>query len=111
MRGLVVILCTLLLAPTMAAEPLRLSDDTGREIVLPGPARRIVSLAPHVTELLFAAGAGELVVGVDEFSDHPPTARALPRVGRHAGLDVEAILALRDLAGDRVNGVAVLVPG
>jgi len=95
MRGLVVILCTLLLAPTVAAEPLRLSDDTGREIVLPGPARRIVSLAPHVTELLFAAGAGELVVGVDEFSDHPPTARALPRVGRHAGLDVEAILALR----------------
>lgn len=71
------------------------SDDTGRRIELAAPAQRIVSLAPHVTELLFAAGAGSQVVGVVAYSDHPPAARGLPSVGSYTGIDVEAILALR----------------
>jgi len=71
------------------------SDDAGRQVKLAGPARRIVSLAPHITELLFAAGAGDAVVGVTEFSDYPEAARALPRVGGGTGLDLEAILALQ----------------
>ena len=45
------------------------------------PPPRIVSLAPHLTEILFAAGAGARVVGTTEFSDHPEAARAVPRVG------------------------------
>src|SRR5690606_673667 len=57
-------LAALLAAALPASAELRITDDTGRELVLPGPAERIVSLAPHVTELLFAAGAGEKVVGV-----------------------------------------------
>ena len=72
-----------------------ISDDAGRQVKLAGPARRIVSLAPHITELLFAAGAGDAVVGVTEFSDYPEAARALPRVGGGTGLDLEAILALQ----------------
>ena len=56
---------------------------------------RIVSLAPNITELLFAAGAGAQVVGVDAASDFPPAARALPRVGDMAALDVEALLGLK----------------
>lgn len=70
-------------------------DDTGRQVALEQPARRIVSLAPYITELLFAAGAGDAVVGVTEFSDHPAAARSVPRVGGAAGLDLEAIVALQ----------------
>ena len=69
-------------------------DDYGHEIVLATPARRIVSLAPHLTELLYAAGAGHRVLGALEYSDYPPEARLLPRVGSEAGIDLEAVLAL-----------------
>ena len=70
-------------------------DDAGREVRLAAPAKRIVSLAPHLTELLFAADAGERLVGVSEHSSYPPEARRLPRVGGGAGLDLEAIIALQ----------------
>jgi len=69
-------------------------DDTGVRVTLAQPAKRIVSLAPHATEMLFAAGAGPFVVGVSEFSDYPEPAQRLPRVGG-AGLDLEAIAALK----------------
>ncbi|WP_051242656.1 cobalamin-binding protein [Azohydromonas australica] len=81
-------------APALDA-PLRLRDDEGHELSLPHPARRIVSVAPHLTELLFAAGAGDRVVGVDAWSDFPAAARRLPRVGDSAQLDLERIVALR----------------
>ncbi len=61
---------------------------------MPAPAQRIVSLAPHVTELLYAAGAGGKIVGTVEYSDYPPQAKALPRVGDNQRLDLERILAL-----------------
>lgn len=70
-------------------------DDAGLEVVLAGPAQRIVSLAPHITELLFAAGAGAQLVGVSEFSDYPEAARAITRTGGGGALDLEAIIALR----------------
>jgi iron complex transport system substrate-binding protein len=70
-------------------------DDFGRAITLASPAARVVSLAPHLTELVYAAGGGGALVGVSDFSDYPPEARALPRVGGSAGIDVEAVLALR----------------
>jgi len=69
------------------------TDDAGRTVRLEQPARRIVSLSPHATELLYAAGAGEWVVAVSEYSTWPPVARQLPRVGSGAGLNVEAIVA------------------
>jgi len=56
---------------------------------------RIVSLAPHITELLYAAGAGPLVVGASEYSDYPEAARRLPRIGDAFRLDYEGIVALR----------------
>src|SRR5277367_5585596 len=56
---------------------------------------RIVSLSPHITELLFAAGAGDHVVGVDDQSDYPPAVAGIPRVGEPAALDVEALLKLK----------------
>ena len=56
---------------------------------------RIISLAPSLTEILYAAGAGSKVVGVVEFSDYPPEARSLPVVGRYDALDLETLLALQ----------------
>jgi iron complex transport system substrate-binding protein len=73
---------------------IQVTDDTGQQVILWQPAQRIVSLAPHITELLFAVGAGAAVVGTSEFSDYPEVARAIPRVGGGGGLDLEAILAL-----------------
>jgi iron complex transport system substrate-binding protein len=70
-------------------------DDYGNEVRLDKPASRIVSLAPHLTELLYAAGAGARVVGAVEFSDFPAAARSLARVGSDARIDLEAVLALR----------------
>jgi iron complex transport system substrate-binding protein len=71
------------------------TDDRGERVALAQPARRIVSLAPHATELLFAAGAGAQVVGAVEYSDYPLPARAIRRVGDHVRPDLETILALR----------------
>jgi iron complex transport system substrate-binding protein len=56
---------------------------------------RIVSLSPHITELLFAAGAGDRIVGVDDESDYPPAVAGIARVGEPAALDVEALLKLK----------------
>lgn len=70
-------------------------DDYGNEIRLEKPASRIVSLAPHLTELVYAAGAGARLVGAVDYSDFPAEARSLPRVGGDARIDLEAVLALR----------------
>ena len=70
-------------------------DDTGREIRLDAPARRIVSLAPHVTELLFEIGAGDAIVAATEYSDYPEAAKRLPRVGGLAGIALERIVAAK----------------
>jgi iron complex transport system substrate-binding protein len=70
-------------------------DDYGNAVSLPSPATRIVSLAPHLTELVYAAGAGARMVGAVEYSDFPPPARELPRVGSDAHISLEAVLALK----------------
>jgi len=80
---------------TPAWPEIRVTDDAGNQLVLERPAQRIVSLAPHITELLFAAGAGAAVVGVSEHSDYPAAALDLPRISGGNGLDLEAILGLR----------------
>jgi iron complex transport system substrate-binding protein len=85
-------LCWLLLAPPVPAD-LAVVDDTGAAVRLAQPARRIVTLAPHATELVFAAGAGAALVATVEHSDEPPKALALPRIGGLAGIDREALLA------------------
>jgi iron complex transport system substrate-binding protein len=67
----------------------------GREVVLPGSAQRIVSIAPSNTEILFAVGAGDQLVGRDEVSDYPPEALEVASIGSTYGeLNTEAILAL-----------------
>ncbi|RMH08827.1 MAG: cobalamin-binding protein [Nitrospirae bacterium] len=69
-------------------------DDLGRKLYLSKHPRRIVSLAPSITEILFALGLQDEVVGVTEFCDYPPEAKMKPKVG-YAHPNVEAILALQ----------------
>lgn len=80
-------------APATAAA-LQMTDDSGNTVILERHARRIVSLAPHITEVLFAAGAGDRLVGVVEYSNYPEAARAIPRVGGYSSIDVERIVTL-----------------
>jgi iron complex transport system substrate-binding protein len=84
----------LLVAAGASAQGYRVIDDTGAAVALAQPARRIVTLAPHAAELVFAAGAGERIVGVIKGTDHPDAARTLPVIGDVAALDLERIVAL-----------------
>jgi iron complex transport system substrate-binding protein len=85
-------LCAAALSARAAVEVV---DDTGATVKLAAPASRIVSLAPHATELLYAAGAGDRVVGVLATSDWPPEALAKPKVGDSRALDLERIFLLK----------------
>ena len=78
-----------------AARALQVVDDRGSTIDLAGPARRIVTLAPHITELLFAAGAGERIVATVAYSNFPEAARNLPRIGDAHALDLERLVGLK----------------
>lgn len=79
----------------VADEGLTFVDDAGRTITLAGIPQRIVSLAPSNTEILFAIGAGDRVVGRDEFSEYPEEAASIPSIGGSMGeFSAEAIVAL-----------------
>ena len=88
------LLCAMAMAAIAAAAGVSVRDDSSQLVTLPAPAQRIVSLAPHATEILFAAGAGRAVVGVTAWSDFPPQANAIPKVGDAISLDLERIVAL-----------------
>ena len=87
-------------APAMteapAAEEITFTDDLGNTIVLTGTAQRIVSLAPSVTESLFAIGAGGQVVGRTDYCDYPEEVKILPSIGGFSAdsISMEAIIAL-----------------
>ncbi len=81
--------------PSSRAAAVVLRDDLGRTVTLAAPAKRIVTLAPFLTEIAFAAGAGDRVVGVSAYSDYPPAARKLPVVSSALGLSLETVAALR----------------
>lgn len=81
------------------------TDDADRRVCLDAPAQRIVSLSPGATELLFAAGAGDRVVGTVTHSRYPEQARNIPRVGDYKRLDMESLLAARpDLVVGWISG-------
>jgi len=79
--------------PPGGTGPLVLTDDAGREVRLAAPTRRVVSLAPSITELLFAIGAGDRVVGRTVYCKYPPAALQVPAVGDGLNPSVEAIVA------------------
>lgn len=93
-RWLVAASLGLLLASPARAE-LRVTDDAGHAVVLAAPARRVVSLGPHLTEMAFAVGAGDALVGVIRYSDFPAPAKSLPVVGDAHAVDFERIVQSR----------------
>jgi iron complex transport system substrate-binding protein len=78
-----------------ASADVTVTDDAGRTVTLKAPAHRIVSLAPNITDALFAAGAGSYVVGTSRFSDHPDEAKKVPIIGDATMIDLERIVGLK----------------
>jgi iron complex transport system substrate-binding protein len=93
--GKALLAIVLLAAGGLAAAEVAVLDDTGASVRLAQPARRIVTLAPHLAETLYAAGAGDQLVGTVEYSTYPEAAKKKARVGSYARLDLEAIVALK----------------
>lgn len=89
------LLIAALLAPLSVHAEIVLSDDAGANLRLSAPAERVITLAPHLAELVFDVGAGDRLVGTVEWSDHPPAAREVPRIGDAYQLDIERIVALK----------------
>ena len=78
-----------------ASAAITVHDDDGRPVTLQKPALRVIAMAPHVTELLYAAGGGAKVVGATDYSDYPEAAKKLPRVGSNREIDMERVLSLK----------------
>ena len=92
---LIVLLTACAPQATPTATALTFTDGLGREITLDGPAQSVVSLAPSNTEILFAIGAGDQVVGRDAYSDYPAEANAVTDIGDTYGdLNTELIVSL-----------------
>jgi len=89
---LLVILC--FVSAGLRAEVM-VNDDLGKSVRLDQPANRIISLAPHLTEIAFAAGAGDKLVGVVSYSDYPPAALDIPIIGSYNSINYEALVALQ----------------
>ena len=86
------LLCLAMLAPAHGAT---FVDDASRPFRLDRPARRVVTLAPNLTELVYAVGGGAALVGTVTLSTFPEEARAVPRVGDYQRFDIERILLLK----------------
>ena len=90
---------TLLVILCFASAGLRaevmVNDDLGKPVRLDQPANRIISLAPHLTEIAFAAGAGDKLIGVVSYSDYPPAALDIPIIGSYNSINYEALVALQ----------------
>jgi iron complex transport system substrate-binding protein len=82
--------------PEVAAFPLTITDDLGRDVTVEAKAQRVVSLAPSNTEILFAVGAGDQVVGVTTYCSYPPEAQDREQIGGFSAktISVEKIVAL-----------------
>ena len=97
----------------VAAAEVVVVDDNGQQIKLAVPAKRIVSLAPNITEVLFHIGAGEKIVGADEYSTYPEEAKDILRVNNHAAANYELILSLEPdlvIAWQSGNGNKIIDP-
>ncbi len=87
--------CLVCLMADNAGAAISVQDDDGKTVSLSKPAQRVISMAPHVTELLFAAGGGDRIVGAVAYSDYPEAAKRIPRVGDNREIDIERVLAMK----------------
>jgi iron complex transport system substrate-binding protein len=93
------------------AFPLTITDDAGRQVTIERSPTRIVSIAPSNTEMLFALGLDERIVGVDSYSTYPPEAGQKPQVGSYLEPDLERVVAAEpDLILATEAHVATVLP-
>jgi iron complex transport system substrate-binding protein len=90
-----ILFALLAFAATWAQAEVTVVDDAGKRVTLAHPAQRVISMAPHVTELLFAAGGGARVVGAMNYSDYPAAAKSIPLIGSNSQIDLERVVALK----------------
>ncbi len=93
--ALALLILSIVLPATARASDIVVTDDTGSRVVLARPATRVISLAPHLTELMFSIGAGAQITGTVQSSDFPAAALDIPRVGDNASIDMERVLAMQ----------------
>tara|TARA_B100000745_G_scaffold280779_1_gene213113 strand:- start:2129 stop:3034 length:906 start_codon:yes stop_codon:yes gene_type:complete len=93
-KGVTALLLLFATGPTSAELPIVVQDDTGIKLVLSTPAKRIITLSPHLTEYLFHLGVDDQIVGAVEYSNYPAKAKLIPRIGSHQKFNLEAIIAL-----------------
>jgi iron complex transport system substrate-binding protein len=93
-RGIVLIVMLAAPLPPTPAQAFTVRDSLGRATTVAAPPRRIVSLVPSATEIIFALGAAERLVGVTDYCDFPPEAKGKPSVGGMVDPSLEAIVAL-----------------
>lgn len=90
------LLAALLAATTFNAHAaITVQDDDGNTVTLQKPAQRVIALAPHVTELLFAAGGASRIIGTVTYSDYPEEAKKIPRLGDNRLVDMERLIAMK----------------
>ena len=89
------LLLAALLLSTQAQASITVRDDDGNAVTLPKPAQRVIAMAPHVTELIFAAGGGDKIVGTVSYADYPEAAKKIPRLGSNREVDMERVVALK----------------
>ncbi len=82
----------LLACPVWAAE---FTDDMGRKVVVPDHPKRIISISPSVTEILFAVGAGDQLIADTEYCLYPPAALTLPKIGGSMTPNIEQLVAMK----------------
>lgn len=78
-----------------ASAAITVNDDDGKPVTLQKPAQRVIALAPHVTEMVYAAGGGDRLIAAVDYSDYPEAAKKLPRVGSNRQIDMERVAALK----------------
>ncbi|CAN7583771.1 cobalamin-binding protein [Massilia sp. LjRoot122] len=84
-----------IVAATPLAGAVTVRDDAGNAVTLEKPATRVISMAPHVTEVLFAAGGGSRIVGAVSYSDYPEAAKSIPRIGSNREIDLERVISMK----------------
>ena len=95
MNRLFITLCFISTLLPLSTSAISVIDDAGREINLKSDAKRIITLAPHIVEQLFAIGAGDRIVGTVSYSDYPEAAKEIPVIGGYNLFDLETIIALK----------------
>lgn len=92
MRWICLFAC-LMAGQALAAISVR--DDYGNAVTMQKPAQRVIAMAPHVTEMLFAAGGGDHIVGVVTYSDYPEAAKRISQIGDNRQVDIERVIAMK----------------